>query len=228
MLWVVAILFTDAVLYKATRSERGAVCAAHRKRSLCDPVGIVIAPCDASFICAAKRRGSERPAGVACEALLSRQNATRSEGGAKDPKHAFGSPVKSEALGPTVETSSFAKLGEVSEFPGKRKREMPKTAQAPITWRVPLPHVPVSASIARTLVRAALMRSTANLTQTHLSIVDASAAVDRDVAELLTSELVTNAVEHTTARAPSSYLWNYSIRDSVSKFGTMMQALWKS
>ncbi|MFD4633465.1 ATP-binding protein [Streptomyces sp. NPDC058284] len=83
---------------------------------------------------------------------------------------------------------------------------MPNTAQAPISWRVPLPPVPVAASIARTLVRAALMRPAGHSTQTRQAPACAPAAVDHDVAELLTSELVTNAVEHTTARAPLELL----------------------
>ncbi|MFF2196130.1 ATP-binding protein [Streptomyces sp. NPDC058157] len=55
-------------------------------------------------------------------------------------------------------------------------------------WRLALPHTAAAVPMARALVRTAL-------TETEPS-------ADRDTAELLTAELVANAVEHTTAGAP--------------------------
>ncbi|MFG3282535.1 ATP-binding protein [Streptomyces sp. NPDC048111] len=53
---------------------------------------------------------------------------------------------------------------------------------------MPLPHTAAAVPIARALVRTAL--------------ADIDAPADSDTAELLTAELVANAVEHTTGEAP--------------------------
>ncbi|MDQ0845775.1 ATP-binding protein [Streptomyces sp. NPDC006540] len=58
------------------------------------------------------------------------------------------------------------------------------------SWRVPLPHTTAAVPIARALVRAALAGG------------DHPAPPDRDTAELLTAELVANAVEHTPGGSP--------------------------
>ncbi|MFJ5636298.1 ATP-binding protein [Streptomyces goshikiensis] len=55
-------------------------------------------------------------------------------------------------------------------------------------WRIALPHTAAAVPMARALVRTAL--------------TEADAPADRDTAELLTAELVANAVEHTRAHAP--------------------------
>lgn len=60
---------------------------------------------------------------------------------------------------------------------------------APASWRIALPHTAAAVPVARALVRTAL---------TDLE----HAAADRDTAELLTAELVANAVEHTAGDAP--------------------------
>ncbi|MEU3746369.1 MULTISPECIES: ATP-binding protein [Streptomyces] len=59
-------------------------------------------------------------------------------------------------------------------------------------WRVRLPHTTAAVPIARALIRAAL------------NDIDPGAASlpDGDTAELLTAELVANAVEHTAGRGP--------------------------
>ncbi|MFG2311932.1 ATP-binding protein [Streptomyces sp. NPDC048566] len=59
---------------------------------------------------------------------------------------------------------------------------------APASWRIALPHSVAAVPVARALVRAAL----AELEQ----------AADSDTAELLTAELVANAVEHTAGDGP--------------------------
>ncbi|MEU8838454.1 ATP-binding protein [Streptomyces roseus] len=56
-------------------------------------------------------------------------------------------------------------------------------------WRIPLPRTPAAVPIARALVRTALT----GVTVAH---------TDSDTAELLTAELVANAVEHTAGDAP--------------------------
>ncbi|MFD3549206.1 ATP-binding protein [Streptomyces sp. NPDC058655] len=56
-------------------------------------------------------------------------------------------------------------------------------------WRIALPHTAAAVPMARALVRTAL----ADL---------AEPSADSDTAELLTAELVANAVEHTAAGAP--------------------------
>lgn len=58
------------------------------------------------------------------------------------------------------------------------------------TWRVRLPHTTAAVPVARALVRAAL------------EDCEYPAAADCDTAELLTAELVANAVEHTAGDAP--------------------------
>lgn len=60
---------------------------------------------------------------------------------------------------------------------------------APASWRIALPHTAAAVPVARALVRTAL----ADLEH---------AAADSDTAELLTAELVANAVEHTAGDAP--------------------------
>lgn len=59
----------------------------------------------------------------------------------------------------------------------------------PTSWRIALPHTTAAVPVARALVRTAL------------SDIDSPAA-DADTAELLTAELVANAVEHTTGERP--------------------------
>lgn len=59
---------------------------------------------------------------------------------------------------------------------------------APTSWRIALPHTTAAVPIARALVRTALME------------IDTPA--DSDTAELLTAELVANAVEHTSGQDP--------------------------
>ncbi|RSS79699.1 ATP-binding protein [Streptomyces sp. WAC06614] len=61
---------------------------------------------------------------------------------------------------------------------------MPDTA----AWRIALPHCTSAVPMARALIRSAL--------------ADAGAPADRDTAELLTAELVANAVEHTGGAGP--------------------------
>jgi anti-sigma regulatory factor (Ser/Thr protein kinase) len=55
-------------------------------------------------------------------------------------------------------------------------------------WRVALPHTAAAVPVARALVRTAL--------------TEPVQPADRDTAELLTAELVANAVEHTAGRGP--------------------------
>ncbi|MEU6931037.1 ATP-binding protein [Streptomyces sp. 2RAF24] len=62
----------------------------------------------------------------------------------------------------------------------------------PASWRVPLPHTTAAVPIARALVRSALADIEG----------DEIGAADRDTAELLTAELVANAVEHTAGDGP--------------------------
>lgn len=59
---------------------------------------------------------------------------------------------------------------------------------ASASWRVALPHSATAVPVARALVRTAL--------------TGAEHGTDRDTAELLTAELVANAVEHTTGDTP--------------------------
>lgn len=65
---------------------------------------------------------------------------------------------------------------------------MPSDVPTPASWRVALPHSAAAVPIARALIRTAL--------------ADIDAPADSDTAELLTAELVTNAVEHTPGDEP--------------------------
>ncbi|MFF4833074.1 ATP-binding protein [Streptomyces sp. NPDC001315] len=56
------------------------------------------------------------------------------------------------------------------------------------SWRIALPHTTAAVPVARALVRTAL--------------AEVEHATDSDTAELLTAELVANAVEHTSGSAP--------------------------
>ncbi|WP_418959615.1 ATP-binding protein [Streptomyces tritici] len=58
----------------------------------------------------------------------------------------------------------------------------------PATWRIELPHTTAAVPLARRLVRSALAES--------------GAGACEDTAELLTAELVANAVEHTSGTGP--------------------------
>jgi anti-sigma regulatory factor (Ser/Thr protein kinase) len=59
---------------------------------------------------------------------------------------------------------------------------------APASWRVALPHTAAAVPVARALVRTAL--------------AELEHGADCDTAELLTAELVANAVEHTSGETP--------------------------
>jgi anti-sigma regulatory factor (Ser/Thr protein kinase) len=59
---------------------------------------------------------------------------------------------------------------------------------APASWRIALPHTAAAVPVARALVRTAL--------------AELEHAADSDTAELLTAELVANAVEHTSGNGP--------------------------
>ncbi|MBU6534606.1 ATP-binding protein [Streptomyces sp. NPDC057245] len=59
---------------------------------------------------------------------------------------------------------------------------------SPASWRIALPHSAAAVPVARALVRTAL--------------ADLEHTADGDTAELLTAELVANAVEHTAAGTP--------------------------
>ncbi|MFI9612164.1 ATP-binding protein [Streptomyces sp. NPDC052023] len=59
---------------------------------------------------------------------------------------------------------------------------------APASWRIALPHSAAAVPVARALVRTAL--------------AELQHGADSDTAELLTAELVANAVEHTVGDAP--------------------------
>jgi anti-sigma regulatory factor (Ser/Thr protein kinase) len=65
--------------------------------------------------------------------------------------------------------------------------ELPK----PASWRMTLPHTAAAVPIARALIRTVLA-----------DIEEDADAADRDTAELLTAELVGNAVEHTVGTSP--------------------------
>ncbi|MER5854118.1 ATP-binding protein [Streptomyces sp. NPDC059688] len=58
----------------------------------------------------------------------------------------------------------------------------------PASWRIALPHTAAAVPVARALVRTA--------------IAEVEHPADCDTAELLTAELVANAVEHTAGRGP--------------------------
>ncbi|WP_369375684.1 ATP-binding protein [Streptomyces sp. cg36] len=59
---------------------------------------------------------------------------------------------------------------------------------APTSWRIPLPHSNAAVPLARALIRTAF--------------ADIETPADSHTAELLTAELVANAVEHTTDDGP--------------------------
>lgn len=59
---------------------------------------------------------------------------------------------------------------------------------APASWRIALPHTTAAVPIARALVRTAL--------------AEIESPADSDTAELLTAELVANAVKHTSGHDP--------------------------
>lgn len=59
---------------------------------------------------------------------------------------------------------------------------------APTSWRIALPHTAAAVPVARALVRTAL--------------TELEHGADCDTAELLTAELVANAVEHTSGETP--------------------------
>ncbi|MEZ7005220.1 ATP-binding protein [Streptomyces sp. AD55] len=59
---------------------------------------------------------------------------------------------------------------------------------APASWRIALPHTTAAVPVARALVRTAL--------------AEVEHPADSDTAELLTAELVANAVEHTSGGSP--------------------------
>ncbi|MEE1756474.1 ATP-binding protein [Streptomyces sp. SP18CS02] len=61
-------------------------------------------------------------------------------------------------------------------------------ASGPAFWRIALPHSTAAVPLARALIRTAL--------------ADLEVSADSDTAELLTAELVANAVEHTTGEDP--------------------------
>ncbi|MFD4713436.1 ATP-binding protein [Streptomyces sp. NPDC058430] len=63
------------------------------------------------------------------------------------------------------------------------------TPPAPTSWRIALPHTAAAVPVARALVRTALAEIE-------------SPSLDRDTAELLTAELVANAVEHAAGAGP--------------------------
>jgi anti-sigma regulatory factor (Ser/Thr protein kinase) len=69
----------------------------------------------------------------------------------------------------------------------ERTAALPEAAD-PASWRVRLPHTTAAVPLARALVRDAL--------------TDLGASTDSDTVELLTTELVTNAVEHTKGDDP--------------------------
>ncbi|NBM20959.1 ATP-binding protein [Streptomyces sp. GC420] len=62
------------------------------------------------------------------------------------------------------------------------------TPPDPASWRIALPHTTAAVPLARALIRTAL--------------ADLRASADSDTAELLTAELVANAVEHTKGNDP--------------------------
>ncbi|MFE7584152.1 ATP-binding protein [Streptomyces gardneri] len=69
---------------------------------------------------------------------------------------------------------------------------MPEATGPAASWRIHLPHTTAAVPIARALIRTALN-----------DIVPTAAPLpDGDTAELLTAELVANAVEHTAGRGP--------------------------
>ncbi|MEU4493995.1 ATP-binding protein [Streptomyces sp. NPDC023998] len=70
----------------------------------------------------------------------------------------------------------------------ERKPRTLLEASGPASWRIALPHTTAAVPIARALIRTAL--------------ADIEVSPDSDTAELLTAELVANAVEHTHIGTP--------------------------
>jgi anti-sigma regulatory factor (Ser/Thr protein kinase) len=77
-------------------------------------------------------------------------------------------------------------FGTTCAMNGLALHEPPASAAA--SWRIALPHSTAAVPVARALVRNAL--------------AEAEHGTDRDTAELLTAELVANAVEHTAGPDP--------------------------
>lgn len=65
---------------------------------------------------------------------------------------------------------------------------MHERSARPASWRIALPHTTAAVPVARALVRTAF--------------TEVDHVADCDTAELLTAELVANAVEHTAGRGP--------------------------
>ncbi|MFJ3901339.1 ATP-binding protein [Streptomyces sp. NPDC090025] len=82
--------------------------------------------------------------------------------------------------------------GPAAPDPDPDPAPVPAPGPLPAAWRVELPHTTAAVPIARALVRTALMAIEG----------PERAAADRDTAELLTAELVANAVEHTPGDGP--------------------------
>lgn len=72
--------------------------------------------------------------------------------------------------------------------PRNGNHAVPPDVPVPASWRIALPHSTAAVPIARALIRTALS--------------DIDAPADSDTAELLTAELVANAVEHTRSEEP--------------------------
>lgn len=84
-----------------------------------------------------------------------------------------------------------------------RKSVMPNSSVSTTSWRMPLPHTPAAASIARVLVGTALAEfPRTEPVADHDCRLPLSSLMDREIAELLTTELVSNAVKHTSPHAP--------------------------
>lgn len=67
---------------------------------------------------------------------------------------------------------------------------------APASWRIALPHTAAAVPVARALVRTAL--------------TELEHGADCDTAELLTAELVANAIEHAAGDGPIELWWSWS------------------
>ncbi|MFD6415533.1 ATP-binding protein [Streptomyces sp. NPDC060194] len=86
---------------------------------------------------------------------------------------------------------------------------------APSSWRIELPHTAAAVPIARALVRTALADISAASQAPAVRDPDTG-----DTAELLTAELVANAVEHTPGDAPIELViellpngWQFEVHD---------------
>ncbi|WP_369147130.1 ATP-binding protein [Streptomyces sp. R44] len=91
-----------------------------------------------------------------------------------------------EATGPAAVSPGIETAGPALAEPGI------ETAGPAVSWRIRLPHTTAAVPIARALIRTAL---------TDIDPVAADRP-DSDTAELLTAELVANAVEHTAGEGP--------------------------